>query len=88
MSSNDAVYTAWKNTLDVDELAMVERAEEMPDYMAVQFWGVAMSREVAALRADFLAAHRPLWRQALAPVAVAGAFVAGLLGLDPRGLGG
>lgn len=81
MTLNGDRYQAWKDGLPRDEHAEVERIEEMPPQMAIAYVYTELSSRIDEL-------HRPLWRQALAPVAVAGAFVAGLLGLNPRELGG
>lgn len=81
MTQNGTRYQAWKDALSNEELEIVERAEEMPPSMAIGYVLVTLKREIDELR-------RPLWKQALAPAAVAGAFVASLLGFDPRGLAG
>lgn len=81
MNNNGDRYQAWRDGLPTEELVELERIEEMPPQMAIAYVYTELSRRIDEL-------HRPLWRQALAPVAVAGAFVAGLLGLSPRELGG
>ena len=77
----DTRYQAWKDGLTGAELEMVDRVDEMPSPMANGYVLVTLMREIEALR-------RPLWKSALAPAAVAGAFVAGALGIDSKGWGG
>ncbi len=78
---DDVRYAAWRDGLSTADLTEVERIEEMPVQMALGYVYTELNRRIEHLR-------KPLWKQALAPVAVAGAFVAGLLGIDPRGLNG
>ncbi len=71
-------FDAWKDSLPRDRLDRVERIEGMPVEMAIAFLYDDLSTRIDAV-------NKPLWRQALGPMAVVGAFVAGLAGLNPRG---
>lgn len=72
---NGGRHKAWKDTLPQHQLEMVERAEGMPPEMALHYMWVDLDTKIAELQ-------RPLWKQAVAPFTVAGAFVAGFLGPD------
>lgn len=78
MVSNPARYQAWLDSLPSDQHAMVQRTEDMPIEMALQYMWVDLDTKIEELR-------RPLWRQALAPVTAFGAVVTALLTPDvPR----
>ena len=79
--TNDARYQAWLDGLPQAQLELVQRIEEMPPGMAIAYVFVELDAKIAALQ-------RPLWKQALTPVSLAGAFIAGFLGPDAPRLGG
>lgn len=81
MDKNGARHQAWKDGLPQDQLEMIQRTDGMPPEMAVQYMWVDLDSKIAELR-------RPLWKQAATPAAVIGAYIAALLGLDPRSIGG
>ncbi len=74
---DDARYEAWRDSLSTTDQQEVERIEGMPPQMAIAYVYTELNRRIEDL-------HKPLWKQAVAPFAVAGAFAAGLLGIDPR----
>lgn len=75
-----ARYQAWRDGLSTLDQQEVERIEGMPSQMAIAYVYTELNRRIEDL-------HKPLWKQAVAPFAVAGAFVAGWLGIDPREFG-
>lgn len=76
-----ARYQAWRDGLSTLDQLEVERIEEMPPQMAIAYVYTELNCRIEELR-------KPLWKQAVAPFVVAGAFVAGWLGIDPRGISG
>lgn len=78
---NGTRYQAWLDGLSPDHLSMVQRTEGMPIEMALHYMWVDLDTKIAE-------SSRPLWKQAVGPFAVAGAFVAGFFGPDVPRMGG